>query len=347
MNRRAFLGLAAAALLAVGGAACGDADEEPEATSGATQAPSGTITLYSGRSESLVGPLIEQFEKDTGINVQVRYGGSAEMAATISEEGSATPADVFWSQDPGPLGALSDRFATLPSEYTSTVDAGFRSPEGKWVGVSGRARVIVYNPQRVQPADLPKSILDFTDPEWKGRIGWAPTNASLQVMVTALRTMEGEDVARQWLEGIKANGAKTYGNNGAVLQAVAAGEVDVGFVNHYYLHAARRTTPNINAENHYLNNSEDAGALIMVSGVGVLSTSDNKPAAQRFVEYLLSATAQQYFVDETSEYPVIAGINTPPTLTPLAQLKGPKVDLADLADLQGTLALLRQTGVVP
>lgn len=311
-----------------------------------TRAPaSGTITLYSGRAEALVAPLIQQFTRDTGINVEVRYGGSAAMAAQIAEEGNNTPADVFWPQDPGPLGFLSDRFAEIPDDILERVDEGFRSPDGKWVGVSGRVRVVVYNPDLVQESDLPDSLQDLTDPRWQGKIGWAPTNGSFQIMVTAMRKLEGEDAARDWLQAVKDNGAQVYGNNNAVLQAVAAGEVEIGVINHYYLHAARRTTPDIKAENHYLNNDE-AGALIMVSGTGILSTTDNMAAAQALVDYLLSPAAQQYFATQTAEYPLIEGVITPPNLTPLDDLTGPEIDLADLDDLAGTLELLRETGLV-
>jgi iron(III) transport system substrate-binding protein len=325
--------------------ACGGGSEE--ADNGASgQQPGGQITLYSGRAETLVAPLIAQFERDTGIKVNTRYAGSAELAALIQEEGNASPADVFWSQDPGPLGALSGRFAALPGGLLEQVDTGFKAADGRWVGVSGRIRVVVYNPDRVQPSQIPNSILGFADPSWRNRVGWAPTNASLQIMVTALRVMKGEEVARKWLDDMKSNGAKSYGNNNAVLTAVAAGEVDVGLINHYYLHAARRTNPTIKAQNHYLDNNDDAGSLIMVSGVGVLSNTDNRPAAEAFVSYLLSNAAQQYFATETAEYPVIDGVITPAGLRSFEELRGPRVDFAKLADLQGTLALLRQTGVV-
>lgn len=346
--------------MVLGMACSSDSDSDSSATSTpgssnaaptATAAParstaSGTITLYSGRNEALVGPLIAQFEKDTGIKVEVRYAGSAALATTISEEGNASPADVFWSQDPGPVGALSDKLAPLPEDLLALVEDRYKSPEDRWVGVSGRVRVIVYNPDRVQPSSLPNSIKGLTAPEWKDRVGWAPTNASLQIMVTALRELEGDDVARQWLTDMKDNGAKTFGNNNAVLQAVAAGEVDVGIINHYYLHAARRTTADIKAENYYITDSNDAGALIMVSAAGILQTSDNKAAAERFIEYLLSPAAQQYFVSQTSEYAVIDGIVTPAGLKNLDDLDGPDIDLADLSDVAGTLQMLRDAGLV-
>lgn len=345
MNRRKFLVVAAAAPLVAAGIACGDDDTE-DSSGGAASGGGGQITLYSGRAESLVAPLIAQFERDTGIKVNTRYAGSAELAATISEEGNNTPADVFWSQDPGPLGVLAPRFATLPGAIAEKVEPGLRSSDNKWVGLSGRIRVAVYNPDNVQPSQLPNTLQGFTAATWKDRIGWAPTNASFQIMVTAMRVMSGESTAAKWLTDMKNNGAKSFGNNNAVLTAVAAGEVDVGLVNHYYLHAARRTTPNMKAENFYLNNPNDPGSLIMVAGAGILSTSKNKQAAEDFLSYMLTPAAQQYFASQTSEYPVVPGIINPPGLKPFEELVGPRVDFAKLADLQGTLNLLRQTGVV-
>jgi iron(III) transport system substrate-binding protein len=227
------------------------------------------------------------------------------------------------------------------------VSPGYESHDGRWVGVSGRARVVVYNPEVVQESQIPPSLFDLTGPEWEGRVGWAPPNASFQVMVTALRAISGEDAARQWLEDMLDNDVQSYGNNIQVLQAVDAGEIDIGLANHYYLHGLKRSDPDFSVENHFPNNTSDAGSLIMVSAVGILSETDNLPAAELFVSYLLSPAAQQYFATETSEYPLTTGTISPPNLPPLEELEGPSVDLADLNDIQGTLQLLRETGVLP
>ncbi|MBI4336879.1 MAG: iron ABC transporter substrate-binding protein [Chloroflexi bacterium] len=311
-----------------------------------------TLTVYSGRSEELVGPIIEQFRKTTGIDVQVRYGGTAELAATILEEGQNSPADVYWAQDAGALGALSKggKLAKLPDSVLNKVEGRFRSPKGEWVGVTGRARVVAYNTKNVTEADLPDSISGFTDPQWKGRIGWAPTNGSFQAFVTALRIAEGDAKARQWLEGVKANGAKTYGNNSAIVRAVATGEVDVGFVNHYYLYTFLKEQGLSFPVRNYSPRAGDAGAMINVAGVGVLGTSKHRQEALRFLEYLLSNEAQKYFAgdtpDDAFEYPLVAGVPTHPDLPSLSQIKTPNIDLSNLDDLQGTLRLLRDVGVV-
>ncbi len=333
--KQAWWVVVAAAAAAFAVAACGGDDPD-------------TLIIYSGRSKALVDPVIQRFEDETGIKVEVRYGGTAELAATILEEGGNSPADVFFAQDAGALGLLSDegKLATLPNESLDRVPSGFRSSEGDWVGVSGRVRVVAYNVANVDPADLPDSILGFTDPKWKGRIGWPPTNASFQSFVTGLRALEGEDVAKAWLEGIKANGVGEYSKNSTTLKAVASGEVDVGFVNHYYLFRfLAEEGEDFGARNYYL--SGDAGGLINVAGVAVLKTSNFSEAAERFVEFLLSDESQQYFADETFEYPLVAGVDPHPDLPTLAELDSPLVELNELADLLGTIALLQEVGILP
>ncbi len=305
------------------------------------------LTIYSGREESLVGPVIEQFSNATGIEVRVKYGKNAELIATIQEEGDNSPADIFFGSDPGALGAISDRFTVLADDLLGRVDARFSSGDGKWVGISGRARVIVYNTDALTAADLPDSIFDFTDPKWKGRIGWAPTNGSFQGMVTAMRLIEGEERTRQWLEGIKANDPKEYPKNTPIVQAAGAGEIDVGFVNHYYLYRfLAEEGESFSARNHFLKGG-DAGAVVLVAGAGILDTSDNVEAAQAFLEYMLSPVAQQYFAGQTFEYPLVEGAKAQVGLVPLSGIEIPDIDLSQLSDLEGTLALLRETGVLP
>lgn len=319
----------------------------PPATESPANQPA-TLTVYSGRNEELVGPIIQRFEEQTGIDVRVRYGGTAEMAATILEEGPNSPADVFYSQDAGALGALAKagRLQKLPDAILKRVAPRFRSPDGLWVGISGRARVVVYNTDKLTEADLPDSIWGFTDPKWKGRIGWAPTNGSFQAFVTALRVIEGDDAARRWLEGIMANEPKVYPKNTPIVEAVARGEIDVGFVNHYYLFRfLDEAGPSFPARNYYPR-AGDAGALINVAGVAILDTADNVEAAQKFIAFLLSEEAQTYFAQKTHEYPLVEGIETDPLLKPLSEIKTPNIDLSNLDDLQGTLELLREVGAL-
>ncbi|HEX2728292.1 MAG TPA: iron ABC transporter substrate-binding protein [Rubrobacteraceae bacterium] len=337
-----------------GGGTSGGEATDGERTGGETtqekpfKAEEGSLIVYSGRGEELVGPVIEQFEEESGVDVQVRYGDTAELAATILEEGPNSPADVFFAQDPGALGALADEnaFQKLPDEVLSKVDGRFRSANGEWVGTTSRARVVAYNTDTLEESDLPDSILDFTDPKWQGKIGWAPTNGSFQAFVTALRETEGEDAAREWLEGIQANDPFVYPDNSATLEAVASGEIEVGFVNHYYLYRALEEQGMDFAARNYNFPGTDIGNLIIASGVGTLKTADNGDQAERFVEYLLSKEAQQYFAEEDFEYPLIEGVQPAKEVPPLSSIKSPNVDLGSLDDLEGTLELLRETGAL-
>ena len=309
-----------------------------------------TLTVYSGRSQSLVHPLLEAFGDWAGVDIRVKYAGSASTAATLLEEGDNTPADVVFLQDPGSLGSLagSGMLAKLPQATLDKVDRRLRDPNGQWVGTSGRARTIIYNTEAINPeADLPPSILDFTKEEWRGRVGWAPRNGSFQAFVTALRLQLGHDSAREWLEGMKDNDAQEYPNNTSIVQATANGEVDVGFVNHYYLERfLEEYGEDFEARNHYIGNG-DPGALVLVAGAGILEASDNKATALEFVDFLLSEPAQQYFTSDVKEYPVAAGVEPEGDLPSIDSLNPPDVDLGSLSDLQGTIDLLREVGVLP
>lgn len=306
-----------------------------------------TLVVYSGRSEELVKPILDQFGEAFGVTVDVRYGDSAEMAALILEEGDASPANVFFSQDAGALGALAQEglFADLPEDILGLVDPRFSDPNGQWVGISGRARAVVYNTDALTEADIPASILDFTDEEWSGRLGWAPTNASFQAFVTALRVERGDDVAREWLEGMVANDITVYEGNSPIVQAVIDGEIDAGFVNHYYLLRMKAEAgEELPAEN-FIYSDGDPGALVNVAGAGVLA-SGNEELANAFVGYLLDSEAQQYFANETFEYPMIEGVEGDPGLVPLEEIETPDIDLSDLSDLEGTLEMLRDVGIL-
>ena len=315
-----------------------------------TEEKNRTLTVYSGRSQSLVHPLLEAYGEQTGVSIRVKYAGSASTAATLLEEGDNTPADVVFLQDPGSLGSLAaaGMLADLPQDTLDKVDPRLRDPNGQWIGTSGRARTIIYNTETINPeTDLPASILDYTAEEWKGRVGWAPRNGSFHSFVTALRLQLGEDGAREWLEGMKDNDAQEYPNNVSIVQAAANGEVDVGFVNHYYLERfLEEHGPEFKARNHFIGNG-DPGALVLVAGTGILKASENRSTAEEFVEYLLSEPAQEYFTSEVKEYPVVAGVEPEGDLPPLDSLNPPDVDLGSLRDLQGTIDLLREVGVLP
>lgn len=305
------------------------------------------LTIYSAREKDLVGPILKQFQDVTGVEVRVNYGSNANLAATIREEGSKSPADIFLATDPGLLGATSDLFMRLPDGILNQVPTLMRSREGKWVGISGRARVVVYNTDKLSQEDLPASILDFTDPKWKGRIGWPPRNGSFQSFVTGMRVTLGEEETRRWLEGVKANDPKDYPENTPIVRAVADGEIDVGFVNHYYLFRFLEDEGESFPARNYHPKGKDVGAMMLANGAGILSTSKNVEDAQRFLEFMLSQVAQQYFASQTFEYPLVDGVKTNRLLVPLDQIDLPDVDLSRLDDVEGTLALLREVGIIP
>ena len=310
---------------------------------------SGVLTIYAGRSQTLVHPLLEQFSKDTGIRIQVRYGDGVDLALGILEEGDNSPADVYYAQDVGALGALKDRgmLAELPDELLTRVPEAFRSPDGYWVGISGRARVMVYNTDRINPASLPGSALDYVAPEWRSRVGFVPSSDGFPEFVTALRLVRGDEFTRTWLTALKNNNARAYANNIAALTAVANGEIDVAYLNHYYLYRfLKERGQGFKARNYYFENG-DLGGLFVISGAAVLKSSNSKPDAQRFIEYMLSATAQKYLTDNTYEYPMVSGVPSGADLPPIDRLQVPKIDLSDLTDLRGSLDLMRQAGLLP
>lgn len=342
LDRRSFLKFAGVAAIgaALGAGGFALATNPPFRSTAA-------LTVYSGRGESLVGPIIQRFQQDTGITVQVKYGGTAELAATILEEGANSPADLYFAQDAGALGAVAreGRLEPIPSAILDRVEARFRSRQNDWVGITGRARVVDYNLFNVDPDDLPTAIGDFTDPAWgPGRIGWAPTNGSFQAFVTALRVLEGESGARTWLEGILANEPQVYPNNTSIVDAVGRGEVDVGFVNNYYLHRFQAENPAFPVAHHYTQN--DAGAMINIAGLGIVDTVRDRDAALTFIEYMLGEDAQRYFATETFEYPLTGGIRAVGPQRAISDIQTPDLDLNDLWDLQGTLQLLQEVGAL-
>jgi iron(III) transport system substrate-binding protein len=319
-------------------------DPEPDFSAG-----TGAFTLYSGRNETLVGPLIEEYAEETGTSVDTRYGGTGELAATILEEGEDTPASLFFSQDAGALGLLAEegRLATLPEELLDRVEERFRDPEGRWVGVTGRARVLAYNNETVAEDELPASVRDLADTAWAGRLGWAPENASFQAFITAFRLIDGDDAVRSWLETMIANGTVNFGDsNSAIVQAIGNGEIDAGLVNHYYLYAVgREAGENFPVANHFFAGG-DPGSLINVAGIGLIEGADDADAALAFADYLLSDEAQGYFAAETFEYPLVEAVAAPEGLVPLSEIGHPDIELGDLADLRGTLELLSEVGLV-
>jgi iron(III) transport system substrate-binding protein len=311
--------LALLAVLALVATACADGDGE------------GPLTLYSGRSEELIQPLIDDFIASTGIDVEVRYGDSAELAATLLEEGENSPADVILTQDPASIGVVANGglLRTLDGELVSAVEPRFRDPDDLWVGLSGRARVVVYDTTQVDPSALPTTEDGFTAPEWEGRVAVAPTNGSFLSFVAAKILLDGEEATRTWLAGMEANSQPAYASNSVIVEAVDSGEVDAGLVNHYYLFRRAAELGDVVAANHFLVGG--AGTLVMPSAIGILDSTEQQADAEALIRFMLGAEAQQYFADETFEYPLAAGVAANDELPPLASIDAPDIDLSALA----------------
>ena len=309
---------------------------------------SNELVVYSGRSESMVAPLIAAFEEETGIDVRVNYAGSAQLAATILEEGEQSPADVFFAQDASTMGLIAARgmLTALDSEAIGAVPAQFRHPEGLWTGVSGRARAITYNTNSLTAEQLPASLDGFTAPEWRGRVGWAPENASFQSALAAMVALDGEEAATTWVAGMLANEAKPFPSNTPGVTAVAAGEIDAMITNHYYLYRIKAEQgPDTPIENHFLRNSR-SGSLVNISAAGILGTANNGDNAARFVAYLLSEAGQTHFAQENAEFPVTPGVETPQGLPSIVELAPPAIDFSALADLESAVRLLQTSGAL-
>ncbi|MBW3614636.1 MAG: iron ABC transporter substrate-binding protein [Actinobacteria bacterium] len=307
------------------------------------------LVIYSGRNKNLVGPLLDRFERESGIDIQVKYADTGETLATLLEEGESTDADVFLSQDAGALGILAERgrLVELPADVLDLVDARFRHGEGRWVGVTGRARVIAYNTNVLDESEVPDSALDVVDPRWKGKVGFPPTNASFIAFVASLREQFGQERARAFLQGLKDNEAKRYDNNILTLNAIANGEIEIGLVNHYYLHAELKERADAPVANHYPGQEPgQEGTFVNVSGVGIVKGTDRREDAERFVRYLLGPEAQSFFRDETAEYPMRRGVGALSQLPPLDRLRTVDIQLSAIGDdLEAAVQLIKDVGL--
>jgi iron(III) transport system substrate-binding protein len=319
---------------------------------GAATAPTQTtsLTIYSGREERLVKPIMDRFTRDTGIELHVRYASSTSLATALVEEGKNSPADVYWSQEPGTLGLVGARglLARLPQATVGKVPSRFSTRSRRWVGTSGRSRVLVYNTNELQQGDLPVSVWGLTSSRWKGKIGIAPTNASFQAFLGATIHLYGEARVKTWLRGLEDNDVRFYPNNTTVVQAVGRGDIEVGLVNHYYLYNLLADTPSLPVRNHWFRDG-DPGNLVLAAGAGVVSSTTKSASAKRFVDFLLSKWAQRFIArgPGAAEYPLVKGVPRRPGLPALTAIKGPKYTLGRLsADLAPAVRLLLEEGFI-
>jgi iron(III) transport system substrate-binding protein len=305
------------------------------------------LTIYTGRTESLVAPLLEEFSEENDIPIDVRYGDTNDLALLIGTEGDRSPADVYWGQSPGATAYLADRdlLAPLPDDLLTKVAPTFEDDDGRWVGVSGRQRVLVYNADLVDETDLPGSVHDLTTAAYRGKVGIAPSNGSFQDFVTAMRQIEGEEAATAWLEGMAANDSPTYANNNAIVEAVGRGEIPFGLVNHYYNHRFLEEDPGLPSRNHQFDGG-DIGGLVIPSSASVLASSGRQEDARRFIAFLLEKDAQRYFAEETFEYPLADGVPAAEGVPPLGTLRPPPGEQPDeLGDIATTGRLIAEAGL--
>lgn len=304
------------------------------------------LVIYSGRSEEFIAPFFAEFTSSTGIKLDVRYGDSAALAAQILEEGQNSPADLFISQDAGALGAVSAAglLTKLDSKIIERVAPNYRSSAKDWVGLTGRARVFAYSPERV--SELPKSVDDLTLPKWRGRLAIAPTNSSFQAFVTAMVQLRGEAATESWLRAMVANSPKYYEKNSLIVTAIDAGEVDAGLTNHYYIwEVTQELGRPIKVANSFFAPG-DVGNLINVSGAAILRTSSNQNQSSELINYLLSLDTQKRFVADTSEFSLVDPSLRPENMVSLSEIAAPNVDLAKLADLERTQRILIRVGML-
>lgn len=316
----------------------------------------GPLVIYSGRKDVLVAPLVERFREATGLAAEVRYGTDAELIAALQEEGQASPADLLWANTAGALGAAGDAglFATLPDSLLGQ-PAAFVPSSGRWLPVTTRFRVLAYHPQRVDPTALPATVMELPQQAGlRGRIGWTPAYSSFQDFVTAMRLLHGDEATAAWIGAMKTLDPKAYESNTPMLEALAAGEIDVALTNHYYV--LRMLDGEAGAEEArpeapmaiYPFAEGDVGNLALVTGVGLLETATHPDAARRFLDFLLTEGAQAFAAEEVNEYPVIPGMALPDRLLPMdrAVTLSPTLDFGRLSDLEATLDLLRRQGLL-
>ncbi|NUP46338.1 MAG: iron ABC transporter substrate-binding protein [Catenulispora sp.] len=349
---RPAIALAVATASLAGLAGCGSSSGTSAAagsSAGGSQSLSGqSITVYSGQHEQTVKVLAADFEKRTGVKVNLRSGDEAELANQILQEGSASPADVFYAENPPALSVLDEKglLAPVAADTLKAVPASDSSANGDWVGVSARAAAFVATSGTPADTAPPASVLDLAKPEWKGRLGIAPSETDFAPVVTRVIHSAGADAAKAWLLGLKAN-AKVYNSNEDLSAAVNSGEVQGGVIDHYYWFRLRdeKGAGDTHSVLHYFTKG-DPGALVDVSGAGILKSSKHQQAAQALLAYLDSTPAQQLIASSQSyEYPLVAGVQGRSGLVALGTV-GTVADATQLGDGKQALQLLQDTGLL-
>ncbi len=328
--------------------ACGGSSGTTASTgaSGGAPADGSSLVVYSGREEEYMKPVFDTFTATSGTDVDVRYGDSPDLALLIGEEGDKTPAQVFISQSPGSQSYLDQKnlLSALPAATLERVPATLRATNGRWVGIAGRQRILVYNTELVKESELPASVLDLTTPAFEGKVGLAPSNASFQDFVAGLNQLVGPEKASAWLSGMAANGAKAYAKNGAIVEAVARGEVPMGLVNHYYVTETLADDPATPIAAHRFTGS-DPGSLFLVATASVPAAAAGNAQALALIDFLLSDQGQKLIVEGEGEYPTVEGVALEKGTASLTESDYPTYDLTGAVDLKAISDQIKESGL--
>lgn len=316
----------------------------------AEDAALGPITVYNGQHKDATTALIEAFTEQTGIEVIERDGSSSELAHQIVEEGARSPADVIYTEETSPLYMLAGEglLAQIDPEAIAEIPDEYKDSDGRWVGVLGRSRVVVYNPELIAEEDLPDSVLDLVNPEWEGRFAFVPTSGAFQAQLSAMIKLEGRDAALAWLQGITDTGT-TYRKNGLALDAVERGEIAFGLINNYYWDGKVREMgiDAVTSRLHFFG-THDLGDMLSVAGMAILESSDQQEAANAFIAFATSVEGQTILSEASSQYPMNPNVETPPTLKPFEELTPPEgtLDLGEFSDGTAAVELLQEAGLL-
>ncbi len=329
---RPALGLAALTLALPVLGACGEDDPK--------------LVIYNAQHEQLLDEIVPAFEKETGIEVELRNAKDLELSNQLVQEGDASDADIFLTENSPAMSQVEQAglFAELPADILDVIPELYRPASGLWTGFVARSTVLVYNTDLVEVSELPASIMDLAEPEWAGRLSFSPTGADFQAIVAAILELEGEDATRAWLEGIKDNGTVYDGNN-VVLESVDSGESEVGIVYHYYWERDREEGGDVheNSAQHYFA-GQDPGGFVSVSGAGILESTDMKDEAEEFMEFLVGEEGQQIIADSYAlEYPLNPDITLEQGVKPFSELEPPAVNVSDL-DAEAVVDLMTEVG---
>ncbi len=344
--RLIILGLAAVLLSGLL-TACGNTDKDTKDAD--SDKKDSTLTIYNGQHKDATIALIDAFEEKTGIKVEERDGSSNELAHQIVEEGDKSPADIIYTEESTPLIMLAEKglLAKIDDDALDPIPDAYRDADGQWVGLLARSRVVAYNPDLIEEANLPKSVKDLEKPEWDGKFAFVPTSGAFQMQLSAMIKLEGEDAAKAWLKGLKDHG-KIYKKNQMALDAVERGDIDFALINNYYWdrQAKEKGVDNMDSKLYFFGN-HDLGDMISVSGAAILESSPNKEAAQKFMEFATSEKGQQILTDISAQYPLNQDVDTK-GLKPFSELTPPNgtLDLGEYSNGNAAIDLLQEVGLL-